>query len=216
MADIVLVRHGQANSRATDEVSYDQLSDLGRQQAVWLGSHLRETIPHFDRVLTGTLRRQVDTACAMGFATPIEDPRLNELAYFELTEAARQQHGLAVPDSPAGFARYLPRVIELWTQDALDEVPERFDEFAHRVQSVIDDQCTAAGRALLVTSGGVIGMAVRHSLDLDTAGLAKVMLQITNASIHRLHYVHENLMLGGFNATPHLDGPDRHHARTYV
>ncbi|MEM6578001.1 MAG: histidine phosphatase family protein [Pseudomonadota bacterium] len=216
MAEIVLVRHGQANSMATDEASYDQLSELGRQQATWLGSHLRDTIPHFDRVLAGTLQRQVDTARAMGFATPIEDSRLNELAYFELTEAARQQHGMAVPETPAGFAKYLPRVMELWTEDALDDVPERFDAFAQRVQSVIDDQCRAAGRALLVTSGGVIGMAVRHSLDLDTTGLAKVMLQITNASIHRLNYVHENLMLGGFNATPHLDGPDRLHARTYV
>ncbi|MEM9913175.1 MAG: histidine phosphatase family protein [Pseudomonadota bacterium] len=216
MADIMLVRHGQANSQATDEASYDQLSELGRQQAAWLGAYLRDTNPHFDRVLTGTLQRQVDTARAMGFEESREDPRLNELAYFELTEAARQQHDMAVPDSPAGFARYLPQVIELWTQDALDEVPERFDAFAERVHSVIEDQCRAAGRALLVTSGGVIGMSVRHSLNLDTPALAKVMLQITNASIHRLNYVHENLMLGGFNATPHLDDPDRAYARTYV
>lgn len=216
MAEIVLVRHGQANSHATDAASYDQLSDLGRQQASWLGTHLRETIPHFDRVITGTLKRQVDTANAMGFEVTTADPRLDEFAYFDLTEAARRQHGIKVPDTPAGFARYLPQVIEMWTQNALEELPERFDEFAARVQSVIDDQCHAAGRALLVTSGGVIGMAVRHSLGLDTVGLAKVMLQITNASIHRLHYVHENLMLGGFNATPHLDGPDRAFARTFV
>ncbi|MEM1364008.1 MAG: histidine phosphatase family protein [Pseudomonadota bacterium] len=216
MADIVLVRHGQANSQATNEASYDQLSALGRQQAAWLGAHLRDTNPYFDRVLTGTLQRQVDTARAMGFDTPTMDPRLNELAYFELTEAARQQHGMAVPDNPAGFAKYLPRVIELWTQDTLDDVPERFDDFAQRVHAVIEDQCQSAGRALLVTSGGVIGMAVRHSLNLDTPALAKVMLQIANASIHRLNYVHENLMLGGFNATPHLDGPERAYARTYV
>lgn len=216
MAEIVLVRHGQANSRATDEAGYDRLSAIGRQQAAWLGAHLRDTTPHFDRVLTGTLRRQVDTAEAMGFDAPDKDHRLDELAYFDLTEAARQQHGIDVPDSPAEFARYLPQVMDLWTRDALDDVPERFDAFADRVQSVIDEQCRAAGRALLVTSGGVIGMAVRHSLDLDTIGLAKVMLQINNASIHRLNYVHENLMLGGFNATPHLDGPDRLHARTYV
>ncbi|MEL7014025.1 MAG: histidine phosphatase family protein [Pseudomonadota bacterium] len=216
MAEIVLVRHGQANSYATDEASYDQLSDLGQQQATWLGTHLRDTTEHFDRVLTGTLKRQIDTARAMGFDNPTEDTRLNELAYFELTEAARRQHDMAVPDSPAGFARYLPRVIELWTQDGLDDVPERFGDFADRVQSIIDEQCRSAGRTLFVTSGGVIGMAVRHSLNLDTSGLAKVMLQITNASIHRLHYVHENLMLGGFNATPHLDGPERSHARTYV
>lgn len=216
MAELVLVRHGQANSRATDEASYDQLSDLGRQQAEWLGAHLSTTNPHFDRVLTGTLRRQLDTAAAMGFGTPEEDCRLNELAYFELSEAARRQHGIDVPASPAEFARYLPQVMELWMSDALDDVPERFTAFASRIQSVIDEQCDAAGRALLVTSGGVIGMAVRQTLDLDTAGLSKVMLQIANSSIHRLQYVHENLMLAGFNATPHLDSPDRAHARTHV
>src|SRR6056297_1588106 len=29
VAEIILVRHGQANSHATDEASYDQLSELG-------------------------------------------------------------------------------------------------------------------------------------------------------------------------------------------
>ena len=37
MGEVVLVRHGQANSGATDEESYDRLSDLGHQQARWLG-----------------------------------------------------------------------------------------------------------------------------------------------------------------------------------
>src|SRR6056297_3369689 len=49
VAEIILVRHGQANSHATDEQSYDRLSDLGREQARWLGAHLRTTKPHFDQ-----------------------------------------------------------------------------------------------------------------------------------------------------------------------
>ena len=67
MTEIILVRHGQANSHAKDEASYDRLSDLGRQQATWLGDHMRRTNPHFDHVVTGTLTRQADTARAMGF-----------------------------------------------------------------------------------------------------------------------------------------------------
>ena len=37
-----------------------------------------------------------------------------------------------------------------------------------------------------------------------------------NASLHRLEYVHDMLMVGAFNATPHLDAPDRAHARTFI
>ena len=39
MPHITLVRHGQANSDAKDEDGYDKLSDLGHQQARWLGEH---------------------------------------------------------------------------------------------------------------------------------------------------------------------------------
>ncbi|MEM9497092.1 MAG: histidine phosphatase family protein [Pseudomonadota bacterium] len=216
MAELVFVRHGQANSTATDEQGYDRLSGLGQQQAAWLGEHFAGTNPHFDRVLTGTLRRQVETARAMGFASCSQDARLNELSYFELSGAAKHQHGLNVPDSAAGFARYLPQVIELWMNDALDDAPERFSDFAARIEALVEEQCAAAGRVLLVTSGGVIGMAIRHALFLETPALSKIMLQIANSSIHRLNYVHENLMLAGFNATPHLDMPERTHARTYV
>ena len=74
MTEIILVRHGQANSHAKDEASYDRLSDLGRQQAAWLGDHMRRTNPHFDHVVTGTLTRQADTARAMGLRSP---PRTN-------------------------------------------------------------------------------------------------------------------------------------------
>jgi phosphohistidine phosphatase SixA len=40
-ASLVLIRHGQANSAANDEDGYDRLSDLGHQQARWLGDWLR-------------------------------------------------------------------------------------------------------------------------------------------------------------------------------
>lgn len=216
VAEIILVRHGQANSTATDEASYDRLSDLGRTQAQWLGEHLRETNPRFDRVLTGTLSRQVETARAMGYGEPTQDARLNELSYFALADAAQAEHGVPPPETTAEFATHLPLLMELWIAGQLEAVPERFEAFAERITELIDEMCSAAGRTLLVTSGGVIGMAMRHALHLDERGMAKIMLQVTNASMHRLYFVHETLMVGGFNATPHLDKPDRAHARTFV
>ncbi|MEO1138512.1 MAG: histidine phosphatase family protein [Pseudomonadota bacterium] len=216
MAELLLVRHGQANSHATDEASYDKLSELGQTQARWLGAHLADTNPHFDRVLTGTLSRQVETARAMGYDITAQDPRLNELSYFALAQSAFDDHGIPVPTDPSQFAAHLPQVIDLWTRDALASVPETFDQFSGRITEVITEQCNGAGRALLVTSGGVIGMALRHALGLDNGAMAKLMLQTANASMHRLSFVHDTLMVAGFNATPHLDAPERAHARTYV
>ncbi|MFN3210663.1 MAG: histidine phosphatase family protein [Roseovarius sp.] len=216
MAELILVRHGQANSHATDEDSYDRLSDLGADQARWLGEHIAATNPRFDRVLTGTLRRQVETAHHMGIAVTAQDPRLNELSYFALAQAALDAHAIPVPTDATGFATHLPQVIGLWTAGHLPGVPESFDAFAARITDVLTEQCADAGRTLLVTSGGVIGMALRHVLSLDDTAMARVMLQINNASMHRLSYVHDTLMVAGFNAIPHLDRPDRAHARTYV
>lgn len=216
MAELILVRHGQANSHATDEESYDRLSDLGHQQAAWLGEHMRTTNPQFDRVLTGTLSRQQDTARSMGYDGFEVDERLDELQYFALAEALETQFGVPAPQEPTEFARHLPEVMDHWSRDMLPGVPERFSDFSARVNDLIDEICAGHGRVLAVTSGGVIGMAVRHILGLQNGGLSKIMLQIMNSSMHRVEHVHDMTMLGTFNAVPHLDAPDRAHARTHV
>lgn len=216
MAEIILVRHGQANSHATDEESYDRLSDLGHQQAAWLGEHMSRTNPHFDQILTGTLARQADTARSMGYEITRQDKRLDELSYFTIAGALEAQHGIPVPDNPMAFANHLPLLLDHWEKNEIADIPEPFDMFARRVRDMLDALCNMDGRILVVTSGGVIGMVLRHALGLQNGFTAKIMLQIMNSSLHRLEYVHDQLMLGTFNATPHLDLPDRAHARTYV
>jgi broad specificity phosphatase PhoE len=205
MTEIILVRHGQANSHATDEADYDRLSALGVQQAEWLGAHLRTTNPHFDHVVTGTLNRQRGTAAAMGYAGFESDARLDELSYFALAQAVEAQHGIPAPKDATEFARYLPQVITHWAEGGLSGLPE-----------TLDDLSRAGGRVLVVTSGGVIGMVMSHALHLGIPGLSKVMLQVMNSSLHRVHHVHEMLMVGAFNTTPHLDAPERAHARTFI
>jgi len=216
MADILLVRHGQANSHAQDEDDYDRLSDLGHDQARWLGAHLQATNPHFDRVITGTLSRQIETARSAGYETHERDARLNELSYFALAQAVEVQFGLPAPLDAREFARYLPQVVEHWAEDRLNEVPETFHSFHTRVDSLLGELCSLGGRTLVVTSGGVIGMVLRQILRLETQAMAEVMLQVMNSSMHRLHFVHGRLMLSSFNATPHLDAPERAHGRTFI
>jgi len=216
MTEIILVRHGQANSHATDEAGYDRLSALGVQQAEWLGGHLRATNPHFDHVVTGTLNRQRGTAEAMGYAGFESDARLDELSYFALAQAVEAQHGIPAPKDATEFARYLPQVITHWAEGGLSGLPETFESFTARVGAVLDDLSGAGGRVLVVTSGGVIGMVMSHALHLGIPSLSKVMLQVMNSSLHRVHHVHEMLMVGAFNTTPHLDTPERAHARTFI
>ena len=50
MVQIFLVRHGQANSEAKDEISYDKLSSLGKMQAGWLGQYFKKNEFFFDAV----------------------------------------------------------------------------------------------------------------------------------------------------------------------
>ena len=66
MSHITLIRHGQANTGARDELSYDKLSPLGHQQANWLGGHLRDTANFHSRAYCGTLTRHIETAQGIG------------------------------------------------------------------------------------------------------------------------------------------------------
>ncbi len=99
MSEITLVRHGQANTEARDEASYDKLSALGHQQAQWLGNYLRNCKDNYARIYCGTLIRHEETARAMGFDAGqlIRDPRLNEMEYFTLAQRMEAQHGLPIP-----------------------------------------------------------------------------------------------------------------------
>ncbi|MEL6586679.1 MAG: histidine phosphatase family protein [Pseudomonadota bacterium] len=211
MGEILLVRHGQANSLATTEEDYDRLSDLGHQQATWLGEWLRANGQTFDHVLSGTMRRHRETVQGMGFAAD-EDARLNELDYYTLTTALTRTKGTP-PPGPDDFADHMPRVFAAWHAAEI-EGQEPYARFESRVKETLTEAAMPGRSILCVTSGGVIGMVLRHLLDLDLLKLSEVILPIYNTSIHRIHVRPERTILAGFNATPHLDAPDRLSART--
>ena len=212
MGEILLVRHGQANSAATTEAGYDRLSELGHRQAAWLGDWLRAHEAPFDRVLSGTLRRHRETAAAMGLAPDEEDARLNELDYYNLTEALTVAKGVPAPGAD-GFADHMPQVFAAWHAAEIAGA-EPYARFEARVKEILDEAAIPGRRILCVTSGGVIGMVLRHVLGLDLDRMAQVMLPIFNSSIHRLHATPRGAILAGYNAVPHLEAPDRRAART--
>ena len=219
MFQLTLVRHGQANSDARDEDSYDQLSALGHQQARWLGAHFTAKNVDFDRVYCGTLRRHIETARGIvptresGF---IQDPRLNELEYFTLAQMLYEQQGIAVPKDRDGFCEHLPMLFTAWANNDIAHPPESFHNFESRISAVLDDIAATECPALVVTSGGVIGMMMRLTMGLDLTHMSRACLSIMNASVHLWQPLGPNLTLTQFNAVPHLDHSDRADAKTYL
>ncbi len=219
MSQIVLVRHGQANTGARDEIEYDRLSPLGHQQSGWLGDHLRQKGDVFARIWTGTLRRHIETADGIAAETTGEiarDERLNELEYFTLSQLLADQHGIILPDNREDFVRHMPCLFGHWRDGKLEGAPESFAHFENRVSDALNEISAMPGRSLVVTSGGLIGMAMRLTLGLEMAAFCNVCLSIQNTSVSSWLPLEGQLALTQFNALPHLDTPDRLFAQTHI
>jgi broad specificity phosphatase PhoE len=209
MAELLVIRHGQASFGAEN---YDVLSDLGRQQARAAGEWLRGMGWAPDRVVTGTLNRQRDTATEMGFDPEREEHAgLNEYDFSNLLNA-RFKDG--IPDLVQGdrkvHFRTLRETVFAWQRDEIENPYETWDAFCTRVEAArafsVD---TDAKRVLVISSGGVIGQITAASLHAPAQHMMNLNLQIKNAAMTRFMFSGSLFSLNEFNATPHyatLDG----------
>ena len=217
MTELLLIRHGQANAEAADEAGYDRLSPLGYDQARWLGDWLRGTGVSYDRFIHGSLRRHRETAAGLGIVNQAEeDPRWNEISYYILSAAYEELHGRSAPDKPEDFADYFAGLMEVWAADALPGAPESHSDFTGRVLAALAEEAARGGRAVIVTSGGVIGTVVAAALGLSPDGMARLTVAIENTAMQRLAWRGGRWRLLEYGACPHLATPDRAHARTFV
>lgn len=221
MGEITITRHGQANSGARSEEEYDRLSDLGHKQAAWLGDHFVAT-QGFDRVISGGLRRQIETAEGLNHwgAPHTVDPRLNELNYFALSDSLSDMHGVPFPDTPGSFAAHVPQVLSHWAAEETPDHIESYADFRKRIFGAIQDACALDGRTLLVSSTGVIASLTALALGLELHQKSKMFLFVPHTSLHRFAF-HDiggtpELHMTQYGATPHLDHPDRAYAKTMV
>ncbi|WP_373352738.1 histidine phosphatase family protein [Pseudoroseicyclus sp. CXY001] len=215
--EILLVRHGQAQSAAQDEASYDSLSPQGQEQARRLGAWLAENEPPPARITSGALQRQRQTAALIGEAmglAPEVDPRLDELDYFGLSADANARHALPFPTSRETFLTHLPQIMAAWAEGRIDTPRESHADFEARIRSVLDE--AAATRVMLVTSGGVIAMAMKLAMELSVTAFSHVALQIENSSLHRLVPGQGHLRLDLFNGLPHLSDAEGRALRSHV
>ena len=219
LGELYFIRHGQA-SYGTDD--YDRLSDLGWQQARWLGQHFSACGLDFDAVVTGAMRRHRETAAAImeasGHHVPDETPGLNEMDYDLLYEDA-ERAGLfpALPDhTQNAFRVTMPILMQAWEDGTFATTHEPYAVFRDRVLAAVKAASGAGKRVLVVSSGGPKSVVLRHVLGADSATMTRLILQTKNASVTRFGLYDDGLHLAEFNTVPHLSGSARAHAHTYI
>ena len=187
MGRLTLIRHGQASFLSGD---YDRLSTLGSEQARALAMHWLREGRRFDRIYSGSLRRQAGTAAIVGDAfhaagapwpDPVVIPGLDEFPAEELMRrlvpqllrrdelirelsAAYRSAGGDEARHDAAF-RLLEAVSARWMSGDCDTgaLPP-WDAFRARVREtlaqILGDD--AQGREIAAfTSGGVIGVCLQ-------------------------------------------------------
>jgi len=214
MGTLYLVRHGQASFGADD---YDQLSPLGERQSVRLGEHFREHGLRFEAVITGTLRRHVQTwdglSQGLGWATePLAWPGLNEYDSAALIEALNAQppDALTSPDGYRQHFRLLREALRQWMAGVVAPrgMPS-YRDFVAGVTSALDHVRTQhSGNVLIVSSGGPIATAVGQLLGTSAETTIELNLRMRNTSVTELSFNPKRHTLISFNALPHLARPE--------
>ena len=101
MAKIYLIRHGQASAGAEN---YDVLSPHGKVQAERLSAYFKNKGVFFDKIFTGPLERQKDTALHFNSFLQTHNISIKEPQILE---------GLREHEGPLGFKQDLPRLMAL-------------------------------------------------------------------------------------------------------
>lgn len=214
--ELWLVRHGQA---AFDSGDYDRLTELGWQQARWLGEHLSEMRIGFDRIAAGTLRRQQETAQALteSLGGEVETvPGLEEYDADRLLEAhaLHAGEGGQVGGRREHFQR-LRAALLAWAAGHI-EGAETWAAFDARVGEAVGRLVKRGqGRVIAASSGGAIAMALTQVLGIGPEKTIEFNLQARNTGITRLVFTKRTVYFNMFNAIPHLERPERAHAETY-
>ena len=228
MGNLYLVRHGQASFGSAD---YDKLSELGVRQSVRLGQWFAHKGIEFDAVLTGTLRRQIETldGMAQGMAAkpgsaslnPLRWPGLNEYDSAAVIETVHP-HPLGKPDSPEAYRQHFRILRDGLTQWMAGVVSPKgmpsYNDFVLGVTGALDHVRTLHhGKAvLIVSSGGPISTAVGHVLGTSAETTIELNLRIRNSSVTELAFTPKRHMLVSYNTLPHLDHPDQAGWITYA
>ena len=224
MSTLYFIRHGQASFGRSN---YDRLSERGYEQARVLAEHLAGG-QAFDRIYTGTLERQTETARALidlyrerGLAPPEVQPSeaFNEYESEAVCRTLIPKLVQAEPDleplvaamfeDNRAFQKIFETVMRRWVAGEY-RIPgiESWNAFKKRVNAALDDILAEEGQGLRIavfTSGGPIAVAVQRALELSDEACLRVSWQVVNASITRFKCTSDRIMLATFNEHDYLE-----------
>ena len=227
MSTLFLIRHGQASF---GRENYDRLSDRGYEQARVLAEYLVNGRP-FDRIYTGTLQRQTETARALtdlyqdkGLAPPElrQSEAFNEyeseaVCRTLIPRLVQEDPGLeplvaAMFEDNRAFQTLFETVMRRWVTGVYSAPGiESWDLFKARVNAALDEILAADGQGRQIavfTSGGPISVAVQRALQLSDEACLQVSWQVVNASMTRFKCTPDRIMLATFNEHAYLEQPD--------
>jgi len=223
MGSLYLIRHGQASFGKDD---YDQMSELGINQACILGNFFKSMDIGFDAVYSGNLRRHILTADAVRqkagsvmFPDSLIDPAFNEFdgeGIFKnyLPILAEKEHDCvsdinSILKDNRSFQKVFSKIVGLWISGEHEvEGIESWKAFLNRVEAGFDWIAKLRGdeeSVAIVTSGGVIAAALKKALGLSDADAIKESWKCLNCSVSVFDFHSETLILQDFNNTEHLE-----------
>ncbi|WP_109505436.1 histidine phosphatase family protein [Nocardioides speluncae] len=208
MSVVLLVRHGQASFGAAD---YDVLSEVGHEQSRVLGKSLAARGVTPDVVIRGGLRRHQQTTDelvgAAGWGNHGEvvvDDGFDEFDHLQIIEAYRPT---LRPDQ--AFQEAFGLAIARWASGEYDaDYPEPFTAFEARVVAAaerLNDVVPEKGLAVVVTSGGPIGVLTARLLAGEPASWGRFNSVAVNTGVTKLISGRNGLSVVSFNEHTHLE-----------
>lgn len=219
MPTVLLVRHGQASFGTED---YDVLSAAGHRQAEIVAASLAERGYKADRLISGTLRRQRETAAAftaLGAPELEIEPRWDE---YDSEDILRHHSESAVRlDRPEDAEPITNREF----QTILEAAQAQWVEHAHRSPTTLTwpdfsgagiaalrdlaSDLSSGQTAIVVTSGGVIGALLCSLWDAPPSLFPALNRVAVNASVTKLAVGSTGTNVISFNDHSHLESVDR-------
>jgi broad specificity phosphatase PhoE len=212
---IQLVRHGQASFGGPD---YDVLSEAGQMQSLLVARELASREMNVELVLSGSLRRQLDTAeptAALLEREVLVDARWNEydmddiLAHHSSSEARASQDPDVEPVSPGEFQTLLEDALAGWIEAGQATLArESWTAFAGRITAALGElaaELPSGAAGLVFTSGGVIAALCSAALQYPDQSLLAYNRVAVNTGITKLIAGRRGLTLVSFNDHGHLE-----------
>jgi len=218
---LTLLRHGQA-SMGSD--NYDQLSQLGKEQARKLGVYWATHGICFDQVIRGPLVRHQQTLAALiqGYACEGQSlpqaqmlEALTEHQAVEVMQRSINQEkwdeigsDFSQKQTRRAYFEQFDQTMRQWVnQELVFDNLESWQQARIRVSESLKPysaEQTKGQRVLMVTSGGFLAMAVGSILNLSDEKVYDLSTEIANTAYVELRFSRGRAFLVRFNYLPHL------------